>query len=36
MPYGYVVASGYVGRIDGRMMLFATEGEYLEILEESD
>ena len=36
MPYGFVVPSGYVGRIDGRMMLFATEGEYLETLEESN
>ena len=32
---GYYTASGYVGfLIDGRRMLFATEGEYREYIED--
>lgn len=30
---GYVVSSGYMGYIDGQYMLFATEEEYKEIME---
>lgn len=30
---GYVVSSGYMGYIDGRYMLFATEEEYKEVME---
>lgn len=32
--YGYVVQSGFMGRVDGRWMLFATEAEYIEYLSE--
>lgn len=32
--YGYVVQSGFMGRVDGRWMLFATETEYIEYLSE--
>lgn len=28
---GYVVSSGYMGYINGRYMLFATEEEYREV-----
>lgn len=31
---GYNTASGYMGYVDGIYMLFATEEEYLEYLEE--
>lgn len=27
---GYVTASGYMGYVDGRYILFASESEYLE------
>lgn len=30
---GYVVSSGYMGYIDGKYILFATEEEYKEYLE---
>lgn len=33
--YGYYVSYGYVGFVDGRKMLFATEEEYYEYMEES-
>lgn len=29
-PYGYTVADGYMGKIDDKLMLFATEEDYLE------
>lgn len=31
---GYVTASGYMGLVDGRYILFVSEEEYLEYLEE--
>jgi hypothetical protein len=31
---GYSTASGYMGYVEGAYMLFATEEEYLEYLEE--
>jgi len=31
---GYVVDSGYMGYVDGRYILFATEQEYLDYVEE--
>lgn len=30
MPSGYLVSSGFMGRIGTRWMLFDTEAEYLE------
>lgn len=33
--YGYYVSYGYIGFVDGRKMLFATEEEYYEYMEES-
>lgn len=30
---GYVVSSGYMGYVDGKYILFATEEEYKEYLE---
>ena len=30
---GYVTANGYMGYVDGRYMLFASEEEYLEYME---
>ena len=32
--YGYFTASGFMGRVGTRWMLFATETEYLEYLSE--
>ena len=36
-PYGYLVGSGYKGYVPwlNRMILFATETEYIEYLERS-
>lgn len=34
MPYGYYTQEGFVGRIQDRMMLFASERDYLDYLEE--
>lgn len=31
---GYCVENGYMGLVDGRYMLFASEGEYREYLED--
>ena len=37
MAYGYYTESGYCGRMkDGRWILFATEGEYLQSLKEDE
>lgn len=33
MPYGYFTNVGYLGLVDGRYILFATEEEYYEYLE---
>lgn len=33
---GYLTAYGYAGQVEEREMLFATETEYLEYLEELD
>ena len=30
--YGYPVQSGYIGYINGKKYLFATEGEYKEVI----
>ena len=30
---GYSVESGYMGYVDGRYMLFASEADYLEYME---
>ncbi len=30
---GYITADGYMGLVDGRYILFASENEYLEYLE---
>ncbi len=30
---GYLTPSGYMGYVDGRYILFATEKEYLEYME---
>ena len=32
--YGYIVDSGYMGLVDGKYILFATEQEYLEYINE--
>jgi hypothetical protein len=32
MLKGYVVSSGYMGYVDGKYMLFATEGDYIEYM----
>ena len=32
--YGYVVDSGYMGLVDDELMLFTTEEEYKEYLED--
>lgn len=34
--YGYVTPYGYVGYVNGQKMVFATEGEYYEYLEEHE
>jgi hypothetical protein len=31
---GYFTAEGYMGLVDGRYMLFATETDYMEYMEE--
>lgn len=32
--YGYPISCGYKGLVDGKWMLFATEAEYREYIEE--
>ena len=32
---GYVTAAGYMGFVDGRFMLFDSEGEYTEYMREA-
>lgn len=32
--YGYYISYGYKGLVDGRWMLFATQDEYYEYMEE--
>lgn len=34
MLYGYLTGNGYYGMVDGQYILFATEEEYFEFLEE--
>jgi len=36
VPYGYPVDNGYMGYVPlyGKMILFATEGEYLDFISE--
>lgn len=34
--YGYHISSGYKGWVRGKWMLFATEDEYIEYMEEFD
>ena len=34
MAYGYLTGNGYYGMVDGHYMLFATEEEYFEFIEE--
>ena len=31
---GYVTASGYMGYVDGRYILFSSENDYFEYIEE--
>jgi len=31
---GYIVHNGYMGYVDGRYRLFASEGDYMEYMEE--
>lgn len=31
---GYIVHNGYMGYVDGRYQLFASEGDYMEYMEE--
>ena len=33
MPKGYYTHEGYMGYVDGRYMLFASETDYLEFIE---
>lgn len=32
---GYVTASGYMGYVDGRYILFSSENDYFEYMEEA-
>lgn len=34
MEYGYLTSNGYFGMVDGQFILFATEDEYYEFLQE--
>lgn len=36
MGYGYLTPYGFKGLVDGRWMLFATESEYHEYLNEEE
>ena len=36
MPYGYFTQHGYMGRVQDNMILFASERDYLEYIEQSD
>ena len=36
IPKGYTVPDGYMGLLKGKYILFATYGEYLEILREME
>ncbi len=33
MPYGYFTQHGYMGRVKDRMILFASERDYLDYIE---
>ena len=33
---GYFTASGFFGKVDGRYVLFASEAEYYEFMEDND
>lgn len=35
MLEGYFVADGYIGLVDGKWMLFATEQDYIEYVKEN-
>lgn len=35
MLYGYFVPNGYMGLVNSRWMLFATEAEYVEYMRDS-
>lgn len=32
--YGYIVQAGFMGLVDGRWMLFATEADYIDYISE--
>ena len=36
MPYGYFTQHGFLGRVDGKMMLFASEQDYFEHIDQSN
>ena len=36
MPYGYFTQHGYMGRVQDNMILFASERDYLDYIEQSD
>lgn len=36
IPYGYNIDVGYLGKVDNKMMLFATEEEYIEYLRDNE
>ena len=36
MPYGYFTQHGYMGKVQDNMILFASERDYLEYIEQSD
>lgn len=36
MPYGYFTQHGYMGKVGERMVLFASERDYLDYIDSSD
>lgn len=36
MPYGYFTQGGYMGRVNGKMILFASEQDYFEYIEDEE
>lgn len=34
MTKGYIVSNGYMGYVDGKYMLFASETDYIEYIEQ--
>lgn len=36
MPYGYFTSEGYMGRVHQKMILFASERDYLDYIDDKE